>query len=67
MDTMKQNTINKAMTEAAVSAGKLLKLAFSNNSVTEVSKSNDYYDVVSKADIDSETAILKILQKKYQK
>lgn len=64
MENTKQNTINKAMIEAALVAGKILKLAFSSNSATEVSKSSDYYDVVSKADIDSETVILKILQKK---
>lgn len=63
-NNMQQDTVNKVMTEAALSAGKILKLAFSSNSVAEVSKSNDYYDVVSKADLDSETAIIKILQKK---
>lgn len=64
---MNQYTINKCMIKSAFSAGKILKSAFERNSVKEMSKSDDYYDVVSKVDIESEKVILKILKEKLPK
>lgn len=61
---MKQNIINRSMIKAALVAGKILKSAFNNNSTNEISKGNGYYDVVSKADTDSENAIIKIITTK---
>lgn len=48
------------MVRAAYAAGEILKSSF-NHPHSETAKSHTYYDVVSKADIDSEDAILKIL------
>lgn len=60
---MNQNIINQSMIKSARTAGKILKSAFNTNTTKEESKSSTHYDVVSKVDIDSEKAILKILDK----
>ena len=54
----------KIMIQAAYEAGKILKSAFEIGSSQEVRKGKGNYDVFSKADIDSENVIIKILTTK---
>ncbi len=61
---MKQNLINKSLKDATREAGVILKSAFESNTVKSINKGQGYYDVVSKADFESEEIILKILNDK---
>ncbi|PIP87347.1 hypothetical protein COW81_00710 [Candidatus Campbellbacteria bacterium CG22_combo_CG10-13_8_21_14_all_36_13] len=58
-----QKIINESMIKASFGAGKILKSAFETNSTDEEIKSDIYYDVLSKADIDSENLIIKTIKK----
>ncbi len=62
---MKQRVINQSLLQAAAAAGKILRSAFEKGVTQEMSKGagGSYYDVVSKADLQAEKAILKILKK----
>lgn len=57
---MQQNVILKSMMEAALKAGSMLQKMYKDNSAVSVNKGGSYYDVVSKADFQSEDIILKM-------
>lgn len=61
---MQQKNINQHMIQAAMCAGKVLKSAFNSKSLEVISKSVEYHDVMSVADTDAESAIIKILTSK---
>lgn len=58
---MENDIVLQTMVRATTKAGNILKKMFISGTVVGIEKGNDYYDIVSQADIASEDAILKIL------
>lgn len=67
MRKKQNNSVVNIMIQSAYEAGEILKLAFETSASKEVNKGKDNYDVFSKADIDSENKIIKILTTKLPK
>jgi myo-inositol-1(or 4)-monophosphatase len=61
---MKQNIINSTIKTAARSAGNIVRSAFNKNNLKERNKSISFCDVFSRADMESENIIIKIISDK---
>ncbi|MSU54643.1 MAG: inositol monophosphatase [Candidatus Staskawiczbacteria bacterium] len=58
---MENDIVLQTMIRAAIKAGNILKKMFISGATVGIEKGNNYYDIVSKADIASEGVIIKIL------